>query len=171
MISDDTVTFPDGRVIAFTVIGDLDGQAVFYNHGAPGGRLELLGLDDAFNAAGVRVITPDRPGYGRSNPIPGRSTGDWADDVATLADHVGAQRFGVLGLSSGGPYTVACAALLPHRVTGAVVAAGNTDMSWPAARDGYLEDELAIMALADVEDVVSESHGEGKNRRVVVKPA
>ena len=61
-----------------------------------------------------------------------------------------------MGLSSGGPYTVACAALLGDRVTGAVVAAGNTDMSWPDAADGYLESELRIMAMDDEDAAVAD---------------
>lgn len=96
-------------------------------------------------------MTADRPGYGGSSPLPGRTTADWVDDVAALADHLGADRFATMGLSSGGPYTVACAALLGERVTGAVVAAGNTDMSWPGACDDYLDSELTIMALADAD--------------------
>ncbi len=149
MITDDSLTFPDGRIIAFTVIGDPVGSTVFYNHGAPGGRLELLGLDAAFDAAGLRVISPDRPGYGGSTPLAGRATDDWSDDVTALADHLEVEQFAVMGLSSGGPYTVACASLLGDRVIGAIVAAGNTDMSWPAAGDGYLDTELDIMALGD----------------------
>jgi pimeloyl-ACP methyl ester carboxylesterase len=153
MIRDDVLTLADGRTLAYTTVGtpdaSPDASVVFYQHGAPGGRLELLGLDDAFEAARLRVITADRPGYGGSTPLAGRTTAGWVDDIAALADHVGTERFAVVGLSSGGPYAVACAALLGDRVVGAVIAAGNTDMSWPAARDGYLESELAIMALED----------------------
>jgi pimeloyl-ACP methyl ester carboxylesterase len=155
MLADDNITLPDGRALAYTTIGASAGPVVFYQHGAPGGRLELLTLDDAFEAVGVCVVTADRPGYGGSTPFAGRSTADWADDIAALADHLGVQRFGVVGLSSGGPYTVACASLLGERVVGAVVAAGNTDMTWPTARDGYLESELAIMALGDTEAAVA----------------
>jgi pimeloyl-ACP methyl ester carboxylesterase len=155
MIRDDILTLSDGRTLAYSTIGASDGPVVCYQHGAPGGRLELLGLDDAFTAAGIRVVTADRPGYGGSTPLADRTTADWTDDVAALADHVGAERFGVIGLSSGGPYAVACAALLPGRVIGAVVAAGNTDMSWPAARDGYLDAELEIMALDDADVAVA----------------
>jgi pimeloyl-ACP methyl ester carboxylesterase len=147
MITDESVSLPDGRIIAFTIIGDPVGPAVFYQHGAPGGRLELLGLDAAFTDAGVRVISADRPGYGGSTPAPGRTTESWPADVAALADHLGVERFAVIGLSSGGPYAVACASLLGTRVIGALVAAGNTDMSWPDARNGYLESELTMMGL------------------------
>jgi pimeloyl-ACP methyl ester carboxylesterase len=155
MVSDDIMTLADGRRLASTTIGAPDGPVVCYHHGAPGGRLELVDLDDAFAAAGVRVVTPDRPGYGGSTPLRGRSTADWVDDVAALVDHVGAERFTVMGLSSGGPYTLACATLLGDRITGAVVAAGNTDMSWPPARDGYLDSELEIMALDDADAAVA----------------
>jgi pimeloyl-ACP methyl ester carboxylesterase len=155
MITDESVLLPDGRVIAFTIIGDPVGPTVCYQHGAPGGRLELLGLDAAFADAGVRVISADRPGYGVSTPAPGRTTESWPADVAALADHLGVERFAVIGLSSGGPYAVACASLLGPRVIGALVAAGNTDMSWPQARDGYLESELVMMGLDDEDAAVA----------------
>jgi len=148
-MSEQALTLPDGRTLAFTEIGDPTAPVVFYFHGAPGGRLELAQFDGQFAAAGVRLITPDRPGYGGSDPLVGRSTAAWTDDVTALADHLGTERFGVIGLSSGGPYAVACTALLPERVTGAVIAAGNTDMSWPPATDGYLDREVEIMALND----------------------
>ena len=155
MISDDTLALPDGRSLSYTSIGDPDGAVVVYHHGAPGGRLELATLDAAAVAAGVRVVTPDRPGYGGSTPLVGRTTAGFVDDVVALADHLGAGRFGVMGLSSGGPYTVACASLLGDRVAGAIVAAGNTDMSWPDAADGYLQSELDLMALADADDAAA----------------
>jgi pimeloyl-ACP methyl ester carboxylesterase len=154
-VLDATTTLPDGRTLAYTEIGASDGRVVFYFHGAPGGRLEMAGNDAAFAAAGVRVVTADRPGYGRSSPQHGRTTADWADDVDALAEHLGLERFAVMGLSSGGPYTMACAACLPDRVTGAVIAAGNTDMSWPEARTGYLQSELDIMALDDEDAAVA----------------
>ena len=153
---DAEMTLPDGRTLAYTEIGDPDGAPVLYFHGAPGGRLELAVLDGAFADQGIRLITADRPGYGGSSPLAGRTTAAWADDVAALADHLGVGRFGIMGLSSGGPYTVACAALLGDRVTGAVVAAGNTDMSWPQAADGYLESELRIMAMDDEDAAVAD---------------
>ncbi len=148
------MTLPDGRTLAYTVIGAPDGPAAFYFHGAPGSRLELVALEGAFATVGFRVITADRPGYGGSTPLLGRTTADWADDVAALADHLGVERFAVMGLSSGGPYTVAIASLLGDRITGAIVAAGNTDMSWSEASDGYLQSELEIMTMDDEDAAV-----------------
>jgi pimeloyl-ACP methyl ester carboxylesterase len=154
-VIDTTTTLADGRTLAYTDIGAAGGSVVFYCHGAPGSRLELVGLDAPFTEEGVRVITPDRPGYGGSTPVVGRTTASWADDIAAIADHIGVERFGVIGLSSGGPYAVACAATHPGRVCGAVIAAGNTDMSWAEAGSGYLESELAIMALDDEDAAVA----------------
>lgn len=153
------LTLRDGRTLAFTDIGSPTGRLVVYCHGAPGGRLELTQLDAEFAAVGVRLVTPDRPGYGGSDPMPGRTTAGWTEDVVALTDHLGSDRFGVIGLSSGGPYAVACTALLPERVTGAVIAAGNTDMSWPHAADGYLDSELGIMALGDEDAAVRYCEG------------
>ncbi len=163
MIVDAAVTLPDGRNLGFTTIGapatPPDGAThrptVVYHHGAPGGRLELVSLDRAFADAGVRVITPDRPGYGTSAPEPNRTTASFVDDVVALAEQLGIDRFATAGLSSGGPYAVACAALLGDRVIGAVIAAGNTDMSWPDARNGYLDSELDLMALDDASSAVA----------------
>src|SRR5207248_5351690 len=48
----------------------------------------------------------------------------WAHDVAQLADHLGLDRFGVLGTSSGGPNAAACAYLLADRVDGCAIVSG-----------------------------------------------
>jgi pimeloyl-ACP methyl ester carboxylesterase len=154
-VAESTMTLPDGRTLAYTDIGASGGPAAFYFHGAPGGRLELAPLDDAFAAVDIRVVTADRPGYGGSTPHAGRTTADWAGDVAALADHLDIDRFTVMGLSSGGPYTVACASLLRDRVIGAIIAAGNTEMSWPDARNGYLQSELDLMAIDDEDAAVA----------------
>jgi pimeloyl-ACP methyl ester carboxylesterase len=74
---------------------------------------------------------------------------DWPRDVAELADALEIDRFLVAGHSSGGPYAVACAALLGRRVLGGVVVAGPTDMAWDGAWDGYLEEEAAVMRAPD----------------------
>jgi pimeloyl-ACP methyl ester carboxylesterase len=148
-MKDSQVKVGDGRELAFTDIGDPDGACIFFFHGAPMSRLHLAGLEEQFAAQGLRVVAPDRPSYGRSSPQPGRSMADWPQDVAALADVLGIDRFLVAAHSSGGPYAVACAALLPERVTAGAVVAGVTDMAWPGAWDGYVEDEIQIMHESD----------------------
>jgi pimeloyl-ACP methyl ester carboxylesterase len=97
--------------------GDPAGSPVFLLHGTPGCRLSVRPSDAELRRLGVNLITYDRPGYGRSDPQPGRSVGDAADDVRAIADALGIDRFAVIGRSGGGPHALACAALLPDRVT------------------------------------------------------
>jgi pimeloyl-ACP methyl ester carboxylesterase len=147
---DAALVLADGSTVAYTDVGAPTGAPIFYFHGAPGSRLDGVWLDETFTNLGVRVVSADRPGYGGSSPSPGRTVADWPRRVGELADHLGVDRFSVMGLSSGGPYVVACAALLPERVAGAAVVAGVTDMGWPAALDDFPEDdEKAIMRLGD----------------------
>jgi pimeloyl-ACP methyl ester carboxylesterase len=77
-------------------------------------------------AAGVRLFLVDRPGYGLSDLHPGRTLLDWPRDVEELADALGIERFGVFGMSGGGPHAAACGYALPDRVSalGLVSSAG-----------------------------------------------
>lgn len=148
-MDDRLITLPDGRELAFTDLGPAGAFPALFFHGAPSSRLRLAHLEAALIAAGVRVISPDRPGYGRSTPQPGRGLSDWPTDVSALADALGCDRFVAVGHSSGGPYAVACAARLGARVAGGIVLAGVTDMDWPPAWDGYLDDETRLMRMPD----------------------
>jgi pimeloyl-ACP methyl ester carboxylesterase len=66
----------------------------------------------------VLLVTRDRPGYAKSSRRHGRRVADDVDDVVLVADHLGLERFGVMGVSGGGPHALACGALLPERVVG-----------------------------------------------------
>jgi pimeloyl-ACP methyl ester carboxylesterase len=112
-------------------------------------RLHLAYLEQEFTAARVRVVSPDRPAYGGSSPQPARSMADWPSDVVALGDALGIDHFVVVGHSSGGPYAVACAALVPERVLAGIVLGGVTDMGWPGAWEGYPESERELMRLPD----------------------
>ena len=106
----------DGRELAFCQWGLADGHPLFYLHGTFGGRLARH-VGGEYERNGLRVITYDRPGFGRSTRLRGRTIADAASDVARIADTLGLHSFGVLGVSGGGPYALAVAALLPDRVT------------------------------------------------------
>jgi len=108
----------DGRRLTYEQAGDPNGQAVFVLHGTPGSRFSGQHPDPArVSAAGLWVITYDRPGYGGSDRQPGRSVADCVADVALIADELGIERFAVTGGSGGGPHSLAVAAGLPERVT------------------------------------------------------
>lgn len=106
-----------GRLLAYEEWGAPGGFPVFYFHGTPGSRLEGVFADEAARAHGFRLISVDRPGYGRSTFQPDRTFRDWPDDVVSLADGLGIARFGVVGHSGAGPHLFACGArLAPERL-------------------------------------------------------
>jgi pimeloyl-ACP methyl ester carboxylesterase len=71
----------------------------------------------------VRLIGLDRPGIGRSDAKVGYRLLDWPDDVVEVAEGLGIERFAVEGLSGGGPYALACAYKIPHRLIGCALIA------------------------------------------------
>jgi pimeloyl-ACP methyl ester carboxylesterase len=120
----DRVGAPDGRQISIQVSGDPEGSPVILLHGTPGSRVGPYPRGQLLHRMGVKLITFDRPGYGGSDRLPGRQVADVAGDVAAIADHLGISRFAVVGRSGGGPHALACAALLPDRVSRAAVLVG-----------------------------------------------
>jgi pimeloyl-ACP methyl ester carboxylesterase len=105
--------------------GDPASQSVvFLLHGTPGCRLSIWPKAEVLREFGICVITYDRPGYGRSAPRTDRRVIDAAHEVATIADHFGYDTFSVVGRSGGGPHALACASVLPDRVTRVVSLAG-----------------------------------------------
>lgn len=111
-----TVTVGDDRTLAYAEYGDPDGRPVFAFHGVLGSRLTWALCDGPARELGVRVVAPDRPGFGGSAYQSGRALLDWPADVAALADHLAVDRFSVAGFSGGGPHAAACAHALPERV-------------------------------------------------------
>jgi pimeloyl-ACP methyl ester carboxylesterase len=116
---------PEGRTLGVSLWGDPDGAPLFWLHGAPGSRKLRHDVDD-YRAHRLWVCTYDRPGYGASTRLPGRSVAQTADDVRAIADALGIDRFGVAGVSAGGPPALAVAAGLQDRVSrsAAIVAVG-----------------------------------------------
>ncbi|MEG6510136.1 alpha/beta hydrolase [Methyloligella sp. 2.7D] len=111
-----TLTLPDGRKIAYAEFGDPGGAPVFAFHGTPGSRLTFEITEGSARARNLRIIAPDRPGYGRSDFKAFTQLGDWVADLEALADGLGLNRFALIGVSGGGPYAVAAASALSHRV-------------------------------------------------------
>jgi pimeloyl-ACP methyl ester carboxylesterase len=112
-----TVTLPDGRALGYAEYGDPSGLPMLGFHGTPGSRF-MFGLAHPVAAElGIRLIAPERPGFGISTYQRRRTLASYAFDIADFADRLGLSRFAVAGISGGGPYAAACAALLPERVS------------------------------------------------------
>lgn len=135
-----TIQLSDGRTLAYLDIGDPEGRPVFFFHGGPGSRLQGLLFDELNQQLGIRMIAPDRPGYGLSDFQEDRTYLDWPDDVSELADQLGIDRFAVLGYSSGGPYAAVVAHEIPQRLTVAAIVAGEG----PYASDDFPQSVLLL---------------------------
>jgi pimeloyl-ACP methyl ester carboxylesterase len=118
------IAIGNGRKLAYREYGKPDGRPVVYCHGGFMSGLDIAPWNDAAIAAGLRIVAPARPGLDGSSDAPGRTTGDWADDVLAFLDGLEIQQASVLGWSMGGQYALACAARLGDRITRAVVVAG-----------------------------------------------
>jgi pimeloyl-ACP methyl ester carboxylesterase len=111
----------DGRKVAVQETGNPNGHPVFLLHGTPGSRVGPFPRVRVLYELGVRLITFDRPGYGWSDRLMSRLVADVVPDVKAIADKLELDKFAVLGRSGGGPHALACAALLPDRITRAGV--------------------------------------------------
>jgi pimeloyl-ACP methyl ester carboxylesterase len=134
------VRTPDGRTLAVEDAGDPGGRVVLFHGGSPCSR-HLYGLWVADAAErGLRLIGYDRPGYGGSTPHPEYSVADCAGDVRAICAALEIDRLATWGISGGGPYALACAALLPGLVAAAASLAGNAPygaegLDWFAGMD------------------------------------
>lgn len=124
MKEDERVKLPDGRWMGYGDYGDPEGDPVLYFHGWPSSRYQAAFIDGTAKARGLRILAPDRPGIGLSDPLPGRRFSDWPADVAAFADEMGLGRFSIFGVSGGGPYALATCAALGERIDKAAMICG-----------------------------------------------
>ncbi len=138
---DDSIRLRDGRMIAYAEWGRADGPVVIFIHGTPHSRIWCPNMG-ATEAVGVRLITVDRPGFGRSDVDPDLTLCGWPDNLGQLADALGIERFAIVGWSGGGVYAAACAAKIPERLTGAgAVAGAKGPVEEQPGGDELLDDE------------------------------
>ncbi|HEV8191986.1 MAG TPA: alpha/beta fold hydrolase, partial [Ktedonobacterales bacterium] len=135
--TDQTLQLPDGRTLGFAEHGSPEGNVLVYCQGYPGSRLEAAALSAHAAEAHVRVLSLDRPGFGRSSFHEGRSLLDWPHDLVAVTEHLGIDRFAVMGASGGAPYALACAQQIPARLLScglvsaiAPLTLGTTGMNW-----------------------------------------
>jgi len=123
---DGTWTLPDGRVVEYWEGGDPTGRPVIFHPGTPASRWLGRWGHEAAAAAGVRLVSVNRPGYGGSTPVTTapslRATGQ---ETAALAASLGMQAYAVLGISGGGPFALATAVADPESVRALGVVGGK----------------------------------------------
>jgi pimeloyl-ACP methyl ester carboxylesterase len=125
-----------GRAVGVYEYGDPQGRAVFALHGTPACGAGFDWTDAPARERGLRVIAPDRPGIGHSDPVPMVSVLDYASELRALADALEIDRFALIGYSGGGPYALAVAHEMPDRVEIAEIVAGAGEIgAWAKLKD------------------------------------
>jgi pimeloyl-ACP methyl ester carboxylesterase len=123
-MADHTLQLQSGLILGYAEYGDPQGTVMFYYHGWPSARVQGVLMDQVGKRFGLRIIAPDRPGIGLSDFQPKRTLMDWPIVLSQLADHLGAERFHVMGWSGGGPYVLATAKAMPERLLSATICCG-----------------------------------------------
>ncbi|KAI3983421.1 hypothetical protein MKX01_013488 [Papaver californicum] len=121
------VQLPDGRHLAYHEQGVPAERARFSliaPHSFLSSRLAAIpGVKDSLlKEFGVRLVTYDLPGFGESDPHPGRSLNSSALDILDLADAVSMKdKFWVVGFSGGAMHAWAALRYIPDRLAGAAM--------------------------------------------------
>ena len=114
--SSQVLRLADGRRIGFAEYGDPEGLPVLAIHGTPGSRFMFALTDRAARERRLRIVAPERSGYGLSDFRRQASLEEAASDLEHCANALGLRRFALIGVSGGGPYAVAAAAAMPRRI-------------------------------------------------------
>jgi pimeloyl-ACP methyl ester carboxylesterase len=102
--------------IEFARTGGTGQPAVLLVHGTPGSWRQAVPLAEDL-AGEFDVALPSRPGYGRTPLRTGRTYDEQADAYAALLDGLGIERCAVVGVSGGGPSSLAFASRHADRTT------------------------------------------------------
>jgi len=145
---DFAMILPDGRTLSYAEYGIPDGKPLLFFHGTPGCRLEQHPDHGITKALGIRMIVPERPGYGHSTTQPGHSILQWADDMEYFMDQLGLENTAIVGFSGGGPYAMACACRMPGRITRLGLASSTAPFDNPSGTEGVNAQSKALYALA-----------------------
>jgi pimeloyl-ACP methyl ester carboxylesterase len=109
--------------------GSVGGWPLVWCHGGLSSALDAKLLDAAGQRSGADVIAIDRPGIGLSEDWNMSCIAEWPRTVEQVANLLDLGEFAVAGWSAGGPYALACAAALPHRVRAVATLAGMAPLA------------------------------------------
>ncbi len=141
----------DGRVTGYYEYGDPSGTPVVVLHGTPACGAGFAWADERARTRGIRLLAPDRPGVGNSDPWPpgrGVTVADYPPLLRALTDALDISTFSVLGYSGGGPYALAAARALPDRVRAAAVVSGAGQVGVWATVDDFETTDRRLTQLA-----------------------
>jgi pimeloyl-ACP methyl ester carboxylesterase len=148
--SNDAVRQPDrsaemrlknGRTLAWSEWGPEEGRPVVFVAGAGSAGILSFGAD-CLEEMRIRLIAPDRPGLGRSDPDPDKTLASVAADLGALIHHISQRPIPVAAFSQGAPFALGLAAT--GCVSRLAVVSGQDELTRPEFLDG-LPDQLRQM--------------------------
>jgi pimeloyl-ACP methyl ester carboxylesterase len=141
-----TVRAADDRVVGYYEYGDPRGVPVIALHGTPACGAGFAWADDRARARGIRLLAPDRPGVGASDPWrpgTGHTVDEYPAELEAFADALDIAAFSVVGYSGGGPYALAAAHALDARVHATAIVSGAGQVGeWASIGDFETTDRL-----------------------------
>jgi pimeloyl-ACP methyl ester carboxylesterase len=149
MTTDHVIGLRDGRSMTYAQYGDPAGFPILNAHGGLACRLDVAAAASVAAQSGIRLISPDRPGVGRSDPQPGRVILDWVNDVSELLDHLAIDRFAAMGWSLGGQYAAALGYALVPRVTRIAIVAGALPLTESGVFDSLPKIDRTFIRLSE----------------------
>jgi pimeloyl-ACP methyl ester carboxylesterase len=138
---------PDGRRLSWTEWGDPRGHPVVRVHGTPGSRYPIQADPGLWARHGVRLIVPERPGYGEAGRLPGRGWLEPVNDLAAILDALDIPSVAIYGGSGATPYVLGFALRHPDRTEAASVANGTAPVT-PAEAESMVPFNVAGWRLA-----------------------
>lgn len=115
-----TIITKNNLTLGFAEFGDDDGIPVFHFHGHGNSRIEGEMFDEAATNNNIRLIVPDRPGYGLSDFYK-HNLLDWPRTIVELADALNIEKFSIMGISGGCPYVLASNHLIYDKIINSAI--------------------------------------------------
>lgn len=113
---DSSIQLKDGRTLSYCIYGPKDGFPLIMHHTIEGSRKQIPLEVDILFQYGIRVIIPDRPGYGKSTYAESRLLHDWPKDLNELLSHLSIERFSLMGQQFGAEYALVSSQHFTDRV-------------------------------------------------------
>lgn len=117
---------PDGRRVDIRILGDPHGYPLVLSPGTPVGVDGVLPNAEMLTDRGFALVVVERPGYGNSTPLPGRSVADCARDISyVMTELLAVDKYSAIGRSGGGMVALALGSLDPDHCERVVTVGGT----------------------------------------------
>jgi pimeloyl-ACP methyl ester carboxylesterase len=122
----EVIKLENGKTISYSIYGNENGSPILLCHGVNGTRVQAMKFADEANRLNLKIITPDRPGYGESTPSETREYLQWAEDINDFLEKLGLEKLGLMGISAGANYALGCVYKYPEKFTKIVMVSATS---------------------------------------------